>query len=134
MSRQQEETCRDGIDQPVGDLWIAAFPGNVVPDFVKFGCNLRGKEERNEPRLPIRLESNAPSALYIFGEVPRRLFGHYHCLTAERHFSLIYGGENFASSALAFLPKLKCFLDGVFSTANPAIFDGLANERLLVWV
>jgi hypothetical protein len=59
------------IDQPVGDLRVAAFPGNVVPDFVEFGCNLRGKEERHESRLPIRLESNAPSALYIFGKVPR---------------------------------------------------------------
>jgi hypothetical protein len=105
-----------------------------MPDFVKFGFDLRGEEERHESLLPIRLEPSTPSALYFVGEVPHRLFVQRHSFTAaDRSLGYFYGRENFPASPLAMLPKLQRFLDGVLRAGNAAIFDGLANERLLVW-
>jgi hypothetical protein len=100
---------------------------------MQLGRDLRGKEERHERCLAINFEPGAPSAFHFFGEVLNRFLIHCHPLTAaERHLSLVHSRENFAAAPFALLPELEGFPDGVLRTRDPAIFNGLANESLLI--
>ncbi len=131
----QEETVGDGVDQAISDLRVAAFDGDVAPDFVEVGIGFGCATVRHlARRVLFGGKSGAPTLFDAFGQVEhRRLSDDEPFASGQRCLCLIHREQYLKTFAFARFPQGQCFPHCVLFALKTSALNGLTDKRRLIW-